>query len=272
MYRLYYSIVLLVCIPILGCQPNTSSLEYNTTINKDNTYKVLLLLGQSNMVGMGNVEDLVHPHLPSNITYKNYALQTDLTANSSKFGPEVGLSKVLHSLHPNDHFLFLKFAIGGSSLYDWQKDYSKEKASITKHPEFGPIYQSMLDSITLQLKLCKHSIEGILWMQGETDAMYAESAEEYQKNLEQLIHNLYSDFNLTNQPFIIGKISPTGNLFPYTNSIQKAQEKVADKIAFTHIIPTDSIEKWGDNLHYSSLGQQQLGIRFSEELLKHINL
>jgi hypothetical protein len=46
--------------------------------------------------------------------------------------------------------------------------------------------------------------------------------------------------------------------------------RISQELPNTYLIDTDDLEKWEDDLHYSSNGQIDLGVKFGEMLTEHI--
>ena len=247
---------------------NGDTLKYNSALQKNLKYDVILLGGQSNMLGVGLVSELEDKYLPDNITYLNYGLCSRQLRHPDWFGPEVGLSRVLAEKFPTRNFLLVKYAIGGSSLYDWAPDYEPEKAKITSHPEFGNMfghYFSIIDSLSGLYEL---NVAAILWMQGEADSKKYETAKEYYSNFNKLIRAFRRKTDNPELPFIFGEVNPATDRFPFVKIVQAAQLKAAKKIKFVYLIKTGDISKKADKVHYDSSGQLILGERFGNCLIR----
>lgn len=245
------------------------SVQFSKNLDPKESYDVILLAGQSNMEGLGKVSDL-SPMNFDNIHFFDFGLNSNMKKPSGNFGPEIGLAKTLSENFPNRKFIFIKYAIGGSSLLDWAPKYDAEKAKITGHPEFGNMYAKLLeltDSLTNGLNT---KPVAVLWMQGERDARVPEAGKDYYKNFKHLIQSLRKDLGYKSMPFLFGKVNPPRETYLALETVNKAQFKTIEKIKNTFLISTDNLDKWGDNLHYSSKGQLELGERFGEKLVEII--
>lgn len=228
-------------------------------------YGLILMGGQSNMVGQGKQSDLGKTTF-ANITYFDFGLRPNLANPKGNFGPEVGLSMELSKKFPNKKFIVIKYAIGGASLLDWLPNYSKKKAEITGNPEFGNMYNRLLtltDSLTKEYNI---TFKALLWMQGERDARIPEAGVDYYENFKLLINSIRNDLESPNMPVIFGKINPPEDRYPALDTVVNAQIRISEELANTYIIDTDNLEKWNDNLHYSSDGQIELGVKFGEKI------
>ncbi len=242
-------------------------IKYSYNISDKKEYKIVLMGGQSNMVGKGKIEVLNKMNF-KNISYFDFGLEPNFINPIDNFGPEVGVAEELNNNFPNENFILIKYAIGGSSLLDWSPNYSKEKAEITGYPEFGNMYEKLLNKIDSVTAGLNYEIVALLWMQGERDARIPEAGKDYYNNFKLLISSLRNDLNSPNLPIIYGKISPPKDKYPAVDTVVSAQLKINQDLHNMYIISTDDIEKWDDNTHYSSNGQLELGREFGSKLVE----
>ncbi len=238
------------------------------SLREDTEYYVILLAGQSNMVGFGDISDLKNneQQLPAHIDYYNFGRESSLNYNLDGFGPEISLSGELRSFFPNENFVLIKFAVGGSSLFDWAPNWTYEQAAITGNPHFGPLYKKFLDKINHITSGKSVRFAALVWMQGERDARIPEAGKEYYDNFRKFVESIRSDLNEPNLPVLIGYVNPPQNRYPASEMVRDAQERAAKELKNVRLIGTDGIPKWNDDLHYSSEGQLELGKRFSRSL------
>ena len=221
------------------------------------------------MVGVGKVEELPTAAMPSNVHYANFGMSPDFGQDSMSFGPEVGLSQVLHQHFPDTNFLLIKYAIGGASLLDWAPEYDSAEAVITGHPEFGNMYDSLwtkANDITAGYDM---EIIALLWMQGERDARIPEAGIGYYAHFKTFIEAIRQDASLPNLPVIYGLVNPDPERYTAATTVQAAQRDIARTINDVWMIDTSDLGKWDDQVHYNTQGQLELGRRFGETLLDH---
>jgi hypothetical protein len=264
MRNIAFLIFVALTVGLVSCKTSAPSLRYSNKPDKQKTYHVILMGGQSNMVGVGRVADLDNAKLPPQIKYFNFGKSASLQQQTNTFGPEVGIAEVLSEQFPGKNFLLIKYAIGGASLLDWAPDYDPEKAAITGNAHFGNMYADLLkvtDSICsgYQTKLL-----ALLWMQGERDARIPEAGKDYQQNFEAFINAIRKDTETPDLPVIYGIVNPPESRYAAVETVRKAQESINRQITGTVLISTDDLEKWDDEVHYSSAGQLRLGRRFGE--------
>jgi hypothetical protein len=256
-------IVITLITLLISCDFNKSKLTYNKILDSNKEYIVVLMAGQSNMIGLGDVKDLDNPNLPTNISYFNYSADSQLKELPYNFGPEVGIAKRLNTEFPQLNFIFIKYAIGDSSINEWLPNV---ESKITRHVDFGDIYGEFLkmtDSITAKYKTQNLAF---LWMQGETDAKFKNTSKTYESNFRKLIENIRKDFDDSNLPILFGKVNTNRDDFKYVSDIQRAQRNIEKSTPNTYLIDTNTIEKQKDSLHYSSLGLLNLGKDYGDIL------
>ncbi|WP_340110680.1 sialate O-acetylesterase [Maribellus mangrovi] len=233
---------------------------------------VVLMGGQSNMLGHGKLSELVGPVKYDNIKYINFGYSHSLRKAPKSFGPEKGLTKVLAEHYPKKDFIIYKYAIGGASMYDWAPDYDPEKAKITGNPQFGSVYKKF-KSIFNDSIASKNNIEVVafLWMQGESDSKYEQTSNEYFDNFKKLIERVRKDFDQPDLPVLFAKVNPQQPKFKYLEKVNAAQKQIAQEVPNAWLIETNGLSKGNDNVHYNTEGQLELGKRFGEQFVKVVH-
>ena len=148
---------------------------------------VILLGGQSNASGCSldeylrrNVTEEKYAEYPNGYdnVYINYLAGLNVSNGFVKcataqgeaggyFGPELGMAEKLHEMYPDETVFIIKYAWGGSDLYtQWLSPSSKGKT--------GDLYKQFVAYVetSLQYLVSKNyniRIEGMCWMQGESD-------------------------------------------------------------------------------------------------------
>ena len=264
------------------------------------TVQVVLLAGQSNMAGAGNYDELDEQN-KERITKVSGRVLMSMSGKPAeplsyfdnepgekydftrRFGPELLSGLTLAAKNPDQEYLLIKTAMGGTSLYGaWNPNWSEEKS---KEVEAGiakqqmKLYQLHLDNVKkallqLQEQGKAYKIIGMMWMQGENDAAKEISADSYKENLEKLIAGYRKEFQVEKMPFIIGQInSRYGKYKDGPAVVRAAMQKVADADKYVGIVNTSTDSSWSDypkhtdNVHYNTEGQRRLGIAFANGLL-----
>ncbi|MDF1700124.1 MAG: sialate O-acetylesterase, partial [Planctomycetota bacterium] len=107
-------------------------------------------------------------------------------------------------------------------------------------------------------------LRGILWYQGESDAIGGRTKAQYIADLEQLVARYRSDLAAPDAVFLcvqLGTWSAGG--YPNWTNIQEAQRQVcrADALA---ALATVHDQPRSDGIHYSVAGYQELGRRLAD--------
>ena len=232
---------------------------------------LVIMAGQSNMVGLASKSEINDLKMPFNVRYVNFGMSTRLEIRTDKFGPEVGIGRKLAAEFPDEEFILLKYAVSGSSLYDWSPQYDAGKAKITGHSEFGALFDSLFLKFHKVSRDDQPDVLAFLWMQGERDAKFPQAGEKYLTNFSTLVNAVRKQTQSPNLPVIFGWINPPADRFPAVDMVRSAQKKVTKVISNTWLVPTDDLDKLEDKVHYSTAGQLELGNRFAKLLVKHIN-
>ncbi len=253
--------------------------------------KVFLLGGQSNMAGLGAWPGPpAQPACPGPYNAEQTAVQfwnygTHQTVNgfdcpgtgdgwvnlqpgygynyTTEFGPEVSFGYRLHERYPDDNIYLVKLGLTDQSLAGgWNPNGT------------GAVYNVFKARVEAAIKNLNEAhlnpeIAGMIWMQGESDALNATYAANYQTNLKAFIETVRSDFAATDMPFVIGRIltyydtNPTGS----NALVRSAQESIPSLPGVNHVtcINTDNLQcAYGG--HYGTQGQIDLGIRFANAI------
>lgn len=282
---------------LLSCHSATST-KIASTENQD--VHVILLAGQSNMAGAANY-DALDDKLKKRIEKAAQTVQLSVDGNAPKplspkysdyqqnkrgfgnvFGPELFLGLTLAEKNPQQEYLFIKKAQGGTALEGaWNPEWTAEKAAAVEKEGFKrdlQLYKTHQQQIKQQLALLEkagksYKIVGMFWMQGENDAAKEVAAKNYEVNLKKLIAGYRREFNVPDMPFIMGQINSSyGKFKKYgPEMVRNAMLNVAKADKKVAVIETSMDRSWSDfpkhtdNVHYNHVGQMRLGIAFAEE-------
>ncbi len=206
---------------------------------------------------------------------------SDGTVNklSDKFGIELSFAKKLQELYPNEKIALIKYARGGSSLDSlaareygsWEMDY-RGTDGINQLDHYLVTIREALKTKDID-KNGKEDIVipcGIIWMQGESDAVISEEiAYRYYSNLKRLMDLIRVSLRDDDLAVVIGKISDSGQtqdgkVWKYGELIQYAQEKYVRTDKKAAIVRDTKYYKYSDPWHYDSDGYIRLGEKFAE--------
>ena len=230
--------------------------------------RVFLLAGQSNMSGAGLYDQLKksekEPPEGVKIWHENkwQALKPGVAANKGRFGPEFAFGRAMRKAYPEDGIYLIKTAAGGTSMH---KHWTIENGGGSMLRRFRAQAQAALKD--LEKSKVKYRIEGMLWMQGESDAAQGKGAE-YEESLREFIKAMRREFKEREMPFIMGRILPTFDK-PEGNGplVRAAQETVAKELKSVAVFDTDKFERINKG-HYNHNGQIELGRTFAKHFLE----
>jgi hypothetical protein len=232
------------------------------------TARVFLLGGQSNMAGVGTNSQLAPPYIApqTDVRFWGGAFGTnhwvDLAPGfgntASQFGPEISFGRALKDAYPNDDVYLIKYAVSGTALYnDWA-------------PPSGPQYTNFVNTVAaaladLDTKGGDYQIAGMLWMQGESDALEGQGAA-YETNLRNFIADMRTRFGEPDLPFLIGRITTYYGDATNNTAVRNAQVIVAGDTPHVEWFDTDGFSPGSPGSpadHYDTAGQIQLGQAFA---------
>ena len=232
-----------------------------------------LLCGQSNMKGRG-----VMPEEPKNdprivmmhkIDDQWYLARhpLHLTGDAKTFqghdnagvGPGLAFAEVLAAKDTSTAIGLVPCAVGGSSIKLWQKG--------------AKLYEDALRRAKLALQTTvrvKARIRGIIWLQGEANSN-AKELPVHAARLRTMIEAFRADLGQPDLPFIactIGEMQPEPRLkdLKAMNEIQLALPKGVPHTAC--VDARDLKSHIGDNVHFDTAAQEEIGRRFAASFME----
>lgn len=238
--------------------------------------KVFLLAGQSNMLGVGGPDaPCPSPYnaIQTGVKYWDNGwvnLQLGTGMHAGEFGPEVSFGYTLHNtIFPQDDIYLVKQAKGSTDLEtDWNPSGTNNQYTL-----FTSKVAAAMQNLTAAGK--SPAIAGMIWMQGESDAMYTSSSQGYAANLRNFIGEVRDDVHAPNMEFVLGRILPYYDTTAYglpaggNALVRAAQETVPGQAGNALWINTDDLTPstvYGAG-HYGTQGQIDLGIRFANQFV-----
>ena len=199
----------------------------------------------------------------------------------SAFGPELGLADKLHEMYPDKTFFIIKCAWGGTNLYSqWLSPTSKGMT--------GSLYKQFIRFVNTSVdylisKNYDVKIEGMCWMQGESDAFTVDHSEKYAEHLSNLIGDIRNEFSQyateDGIAFVDAYIADTPGVWPYYEAVNRGKAEVAGRSPMNVVIDTiaaglectEEPEGAPDLAHYDSMSEILLGHLFAEALSEFLN-
>ncbi len=266
--------------------------------------QVVLLGGQSNMVGAGDYDEIdeqTRARIEAVSERVFYSLdpgpvrQLTYTPNkpsekyqfTKRFGPEIMIGVTLAEAYPDKEFLLVKTAQGGTALYGaWNPDWSAEKAEEVENTELKrttPFYAKHIAHTKKALAYLKqagkaYEVVGVAWMQGENDAAKEVSSRSYAANLKNLISSYRRDMEAPEMVFVAGQINSHYGRFAEGPEMVRgamleveAQDKNIAIVRTRADAPWTDFPKHDDQVHYNTQGQLNLGTALGEKLVALLN-
>lgn len=258
-----------------GTAEDTATDDTGTDLPEPDVVQVVVLAGQSNMAGRASAADL-----PAQLQVSQEDVQlfysgggalipnvlTPLQAGSgADLGPEVTLGRTLADLGPDDDFVLIKHAVGGTSLFeDWD-------------PDTGVEYQELADTLDDGLQALVEQgltpeVCGFVWLQGEADVVQGRTQEQYTADLTAFVDAVRTDFaGGSDLRFVVGRLSDRqfagSGLVGGREAIQAAQDDVAGAVTNVALVDTDALTL-NDDRHYDTPGQLAMGTLLARALLE----
>ena len=306
--KIIFSIVAILCSLIVGAytffqirayvaNPVCFSVKDTLPDGNGKKVKVILLGGQSNASGCSSDE-----YLKQNVSAEQYAEYENGydnvyinyfatgTNHSSEFvkcaarqgelgthfGPELGMADKLNERYPDETFFIIKWAWGGSNLYDQWRAPSSEGGTGDFYLQFVQYVKTSLQYLTD--KNYDIEIEGMCWMQGESDSFSVTDASNYGSNLTDLIKDLRREFSPyaadNGIAFVDAYIADNPVYWVYCEIVNQQKDRVAASSSMNVLVDTisegltcsEEPQPTPDLAHYDSLSQIKLGHLFVEHL------
>jgi sialate O-acetylesterase len=149
-------------------------------------------------------------------------------------------------------------ALSGSSLDMWQKDFHERRGI--------PFDDSLYGDLVDRVKIAGGRVTGVLWYQGESDALPDES-KTYLERFERFVGDLRSDLSDPDLPFITVQLGNVENPDNWTTEdsierIREAQRLAAERMDRVALVAAADLPR-NDHVHISGAGQRVLGERLA---------
>ncbi|NMA59192.1 MAG: sialate O-acetylesterase [Clostridiales bacterium] len=270
--------------------------------NENKPVKVILLGGQSNASGVSSVAYLSqkinitryntlstgYPDVLINFFNENgynssngSFVPTGFNQGCTEgyFGPELGLAESLSVAYPDETIFIIKYAWGGTNLYNQWLSPSSEG-------DTGPLYTAFINFVHTSMSYLisqnyNAKIVAMCWMQGESDSDDVNS-QTYGTHTTNFVSDLRSEFSQyiseNGMLFIDAGISDSVYWTNY-NTINLAKSAHAKTSPLNVYIDTikeglsykTEPEETPDLAHYDSLAGLQLGNLFAEAIISKLN-
>ena len=259
--------------------------------NDDETLRVFIFAGQSNMVGSDSkVKDIKRfppfegLEAPQSKVLFSYCIgrQNKIRSNgwvalqhvNNVVGPELSFARKV-TQHIKAPIAIIKCAAGGTHLGgDWNPD---EPIGFKMYPLTLDLIKSSLAD--LDKRGIKYRIEGFMWHQGENDMFEKDYMPNYGGNLKNFLSKWRRDLGASKLKFYIGELCTKTiwgmDLRPRMYAISLGQRAVTGVDPRAEYIPTAQVGVEigggvGLHYHYGTLGQLQHGENYATAYLRTI--
>lgn len=233
-------------------------------------YDVVVLAGQSNMVGYSNetadpILDALHPQIfmlersgDGNHDKKVIAARLPLSHIAPQGDVSLGftLAKNYCAQYPDRRLILVPVARGSTGFNDGEwtvttgANYTDAVARVNAVMAFGTGQKTM---------------KSIHWQQGEDDVSMTEAS--YGAALDAMIAGMRADFDGASSatPFICGGFAPNFNFSNY-DQILDALQDLPNRVSNTGYVSTAGLSDRGDNIHFDAVSLRTLGERHFAKL------
>lgn len=224
-----------------------------------------LLIGQSNMAGRGKLDGRSQPHPRAWMFTRDqcWAPAADpihFDKPEAGVGPGLTFASTMADAAPSSDapIGLVPCAVGGTPLDRWSRG--------------GDLYE-------MALRRCRAAmtgddrpkvLRGILWHQGEWDAMEMDTSETYGQRLAAMIASLRADLETADCPIVVGQIGEFldgQEKFPGTRLINAALQALPEQVERCACVSAAGLAHGGDQLHFSADAARELGRRYAAAML-----
>ena len=243
-------------------------MEKRTSMFDNKKLMLVLLAGQSNMAGRGEIEPEDREEIPGllmiNRNFEWVPAVEPVTADRpfAGVGPGRTFGRLLLEANPGCMVGLVPPAVGGTPISAW-----KRGGSSPWDPQERP-YDQAIERAAAALK--RGTFAAVLWHQGETDAKLRNCR--YAEDLKEVIRNFRADLPLAGVPFLCGGLGEylKGGKYDFP-PIDAAIQAVAAELPDLEYVSVAGLTDKGDNLHFSSASARELGRRYFAEYQRLVN-
>lgn len=229
------------------------------SLSPPNDLDVYLLCGQSNMAGRGAIDGAENESRSRRVwTFDresrwrpaDHPLHWDRP--DAGVGPGLAFGIAVHERTGRPVGL-VPCAVGGSPLSRWEKG--------------GDLYAAAVDRATNARM--RGRLRGVLWHQGETDAMRADLAESYGDRLTRMVADLRADLGEPELPLVVGLLGPLpAEKFPHREAVNAALAELPKRAPRVGVVSADGLTCGPDGIHLDARSARELGRRYAATIVQ----
>ena len=245
--------------------------------------KLFVLMGQSNMSGRGEVpEELKHTNPQVYLFGNDYQWklaeepvdsaegQVDMVSEDGDAGisPSLGFAETLLGTKPEWAIGLIPCAKNSTSLLDWEPDDDPKTL-------YGSCWRRIMQAAQMG------TVEGILFYQGETDAIDPDyydklniernilPAEQWAEKFGEFVAAWRRDLGIPDLPVVFAQIATTATDEEALNWDLIKEQQASVDLPYVRMITTEDLEL-GDAVHLTAESYLEVGRRFAEAYLEII--
>ena len=213
---------------------------------------------------------------------RSFSSDGEINRYSDRFGLELTFAKRMKELYPDRRIAIIKYSRGGTSIDPeasaasqfgcWDPEWTGgegEGKGVNQYDHFQQTLRNAKQDTDIDDDGSEDRLipAGILWMQGESDAMEPHVAEDYEENLTELMNRIRADLGDPDLRVAIGRITDW-KVWVYHPVVRKAQQEFVEKDSNAALVT--STDKYGksDQWHYDTAGYLDLGVQFADTFVK----
>ncbi len=217
-----------------------------------------LLVGQSNMAGRGELEEIdrtAHPRVlalgPAD-TWIPAAEPLHFDKKNRGTGPGLAFGKTIAEAKPDSTVGLIPSAVGGTIISYWAPNHER----------------GLYNEAVRRARIAKESgtLRALIWQQGESDST-AERAPLYKDRLIALMTKFREDLDQPDLPIVLGGL---GDFLksPHHKTVNAALEQAAAELPNAIFVPASGKGHIGDRLHFNSAAQRENGTNQAKAFLQ----
>lgn len=237
--------------------------EPTAAADEPQNLQIYVLMGQSNMAGRGLLEktrEPLHPKILMLTKEERWEPASEpLHFDKSIAGAGLGASFALRmaAAEPQAMIGLVPCAVGGTPLSRWQKG--------------ADLYEQALKRIRAAQKA--GIVRGVLWHQGENDALDLQQAESYGRRLAEMVNDLRQETGNSQLPFVAGTLGDflsddaAGNP-SHWRTVNAQLLLLPGLTSRTAIVDASGLKPKSDGVHFDTPSLRTLGERYATAMLK----
>jgi hypothetical protein len=255
--------VLLTVVGYAASAAETNASKQTVKPPSKKKFHLYLLMGQSNMAGRGKVEaedKTPNPRVLAFTTNGTWQVAVDpITWDKPTIagvGPGVAFGKAMAQANPKVTIGLVPCAVGGTPLSRWEKG--------------GDLYSNAVYRARLAMKSGR--LNGVVWHQGESDSKPG-LAETYGDRLAKMIQDIRAELGSPRLPFVVGQLGEfiyarENNNLTEARLVNDTLARIPARVPHTGCASSAGLTHKGDQVHFDTASQRELGRRYAVEMAR----